>query len=731
MALKLATTFPIFAPPVDPNPRPSTELRFSRLNNATASRHTQETRFDNADQTSRSTHTPSSPPQPRKKPNKNPSKPAVDPQLHPAFRFSNIPKSKLRPVNSAPENVKLSEDGLSYIIDGAPFEFKYSYTETPKAKPLKMREPPFVPFGPVTMPRPWTGRAPLPPSKKKLKEFDSFVLPPPHKKGVKPVQSPGPYLPGTSPRYVQSREEILGEPLTQEEIKDLVKGCMKTKRQLNMGRDGFTHNMLDNIHAHWKRRRVCKIKCKGVCTVDMDNVCQQLEGGGGGDWRNARLEKTGGKVIYRRGGVLFLFRGRYYNYRTRPRFPLMLWKPVPPVYPRLIQRVPEGLTPREVIEMRQKGKTLIPICKLGKNGVYFNLANNVREAFEECELDLVPCTLLSFENEHILMWRGPNWKSSVPDLGDDCKEANNKIDIDNNNYETLPTEAQEFSAPCLQKNPVEHVSNLSHDSGISSSLTDVALDKVEVQYPTENGKQSVSVINDASLTKTYEAETTIDARGSYGEPEPCSSPGPSMTIAHFDSHAESPLKATSDGHRTEDMMDSKSCSDGISSASISGSDVMLGPSENHINGIVDPHADKLQDDLRTADVSRPSRSAAPCMEGILLLLDQAVERGSALVLDKDSLDADKIFQTTVSFTKSAPPGPVFGKHRKVAVQKSGKQGVSTLETKETATVSSTVSMKDKREKSSKIPRKEKFDEKFLNVVPQGTLGVDELAKLLT
>lgn len=35
--------------------------------------------------------------------------------------------------------------------------------------------------------------------------------------------------------------------------------------------------MLDNIHAHWKRRRVCKIKCKGVCTVDMDNVRDQLE----------------------------------------------------------------------------------------------------------------------------------------------------------------------------------------------------------------------------------------------------------------------------------------------------------------------------------------------------------------------------------------------------------------------------------------------------------------------
>ena len=43
------------------------------------------------------------------------------------------------------------------------------------------------------------------------------------------------------------------------------------------GRDGLTHNMLENIHAHWKRKRVCKIRCKGVCTVDMDNVCQQLE----------------------------------------------------------------------------------------------------------------------------------------------------------------------------------------------------------------------------------------------------------------------------------------------------------------------------------------------------------------------------------------------------------------------------------------------------------------------
>ena len=44
-----------------------------------------------------------------------------------------------------------------------------------------------------------------------------------------------------------------------------------------VGRDGLTHNMLDLIHSHWKRQRVCKVRCKGVPTVDMDNVCHHLE----------------------------------------------------------------------------------------------------------------------------------------------------------------------------------------------------------------------------------------------------------------------------------------------------------------------------------------------------------------------------------------------------------------------------------------------------------------------
>lgn len=81
-------------------------------------------------------------------------------------------------------------------------------------------------------------------------------------------------------------------------------------------------------------------------------------------------EKSGGKIIHRVGGVLYLFRGRNYDHRKRPQLPVMLWKPATPVYPKLIQEAPEGLTKEEADELRMKGKTLLPICKLGKIAIY-------------------------------------------------------------------------------------------------------------------------------------------------------------------------------------------------------------------------------------------------------------------------------------------------------------------------------------------------------------------------
>ncbi|CAA2970381.1 CRS2-associated factor 1, chloroplastic [Olea europaea subsp. europaea] len=298
MSLKTVIQFPIFSPP-DQRRYLATEVRFSWWNNANAEkfiRHDREQkeiegelrvekRFDSALNIAH---------------NYNPDPHHFQVHWHPFFTFH------------------------TWKI------LQYTYTETPKLKPLKLREPLVSPFGPSSIPKPWLGRKPLPPCKK-LPEFDSLQLPPAHEKGVNPVQAPGPFLPGSGP-------------------KSSFEGCKKSQGQLNMGRDGLTHNMLDNIHAHWKRRRVCKIKCKGVCTVDMDNICQ-----------------TGGKVIYNRGGVIYLFCGRNYNYKTRPLFPLMLWKPITPVYPRLIKRVPEGFTLEEASQIWKLGHNLTAICKLERH----------------------------------------------------------------------------------------------------------------------------------------------------------------------------------------------------------------------------------------------------------------------------------------------------------------------------------------------------------------------------
>jgi len=76
-------------------------------------------------------------------------------------------------------------------------------------------------------------------------------------------------------------------------------------------------------------------------------------------------EKSGGKIIQRSGGVVYLFRGRNYNYKTRPIIPTMLWKPPTPIYPKLIEKAPAGLTVEEANELRKLGRKLPPICHLG------------------------------------------------------------------------------------------------------------------------------------------------------------------------------------------------------------------------------------------------------------------------------------------------------------------------------------------------------------------------------
>ncbi|KAL2511374.1 CRS2-associated factor 1 [Abeliophyllum distichum] len=117
--------------------------------------------------------------------------------------------------------------------------------------------------------------------------------------------------------------------------------------------------------------------------------------------------------------------------REDPVIPLMLWKPQEPVYPRLIKTTIDGLNIEETKKMRKRGLSAPALTKLAKNGYYGSLVPMVRDAFltEElvridckglqksdykkigCKLrDLVPCILVTFEKEQIVIWRGRDYK---------------------------------------------------------------------------------------------------------------------------------------------------------------------------------------------------------------------------------------------------------------------------------------------------------------------------------
>ncbi|KAJ4831290.1 hypothetical protein Tsubulata_020390 [Turnera subulata] len=329
------------------------------------------------------------------------SPPSLSPQEPNPDLSPRTKRKKEKPPYRPPSS--LDPKATRPIRSDLPFDFRYSYTESsPEVRPIGLREPKYSPFGPGRLDRVWTGVC-APAVEPKVTSVDG-----------------GGEAPGLEERRRLMRERIQGEPLTAAERKSLVSKCQKskTKRQVNLGRDGLTHNMLNDIHNHWKHAEAVRIKCLGVPTVDMKNVCTQLE------------DKTFGKIIHRHCGLLILYRGRNYP-RKRPVIPLMMWRPHEPIYPRLIKTTIDGLSITETKEMRKRGLAVPPLTKLAKNGYYGSLVPMVRDAFLVSELvridcrgldksdyskigcklrDLVPCILVTFAKEQVVVWRGKDYK---------------------------------------------------------------------------------------------------------------------------------------------------------------------------------------------------------------------------------------------------------------------------------------------------------------------------------
>ncbi|KAK6149299.1 hypothetical protein DH2020_016824 [Rehmannia glutinosa] len=264
-------------------------------------------------------------------------------------------KSKIIAKKKQPPKINSDRANDFPVKSELPFDFMYSYSEiSPGVEPIGFREPPrFSPFGPGRIDRKWNG-----------------------------TTAPAQQKPDLEKLAAEERQRVLGEPLSDEETAQLVEKYRHTNcsRQINLGKGGVTHNTLEDIHNHWKRAEAVRIKCLGVPTLDMDNICFHLE------------DKSGGKIIYRHINTLLLYRGRNYDPGKRPQIPIMLWKPYAPIYPKLVKNVADGLTFEETKEKRNRGLNSPPLMKLSRNGVYVNVVERVRTAFETEDVVRLDCT---------------------------------------------------------------------------------------------------------------------------------------------------------------------------------------------------------------------------------------------------------------------------------------------------------------------------------------------------
>ena len=134
-----------------------------------------------------------------------------DPPFTPTSKPRIPNKTKKKTSQETPFDV--NDETQFPLKSGLPFDFKYSYSETnPSVKPISFRESPkFSPFGPGRLDRKWTGTsAPV--------------------RGDVGLQ-----------KWEEERKRILGEPLSEEEVAELVEQYRHSDcaRQINLGISKF------------------------------------------------------------------------------------------------------------------------------------------------------------------------------------------------------------------------------------------------------------------------------------------------------------------------------------------------------------------------------------------------------------------------------------------------------------------------------------------------------------
>lgn len=312
--------------------------------------------------------------------------------------------------------------------------------------------------------------------------------------------------------------------------------------------------------------------------------------------------------------------------------------------------------------------------------------------------------LLSFECEHILIWRGRDWKSSIePNEG-----LKGLQEVKADGIASGPSAAPSPSVPnlCIME---------ANCDDLKTTLSPIYSNETQGnRVLTEFGAEDImSSVPATSVVASHEV----------------------LTEKNIDELVRSPIFPGSCDNHSEALnqtVESEIVLDGLVE-----SQRTLENTE-HIDTVLDfslevpqPH-ERLNNTKSTTD--EQMSFDMPCTEGIMLLRKQAVENGMAVVLDDHSLDADNVFKKAVAFAKTAPTGPVFHRRPKqLGVEKNKDLECDDSGVKEASVVIGTEitvsSLRDER-KTSRSKRMEDIKADYLNVVPQGNLRVDELAKLL-
>ncbi|KAG6689632.1 hypothetical protein I3842_11G185300 [Carya illinoinensis] len=132
-----------------------------------------------------------------------------------------------------------------------PFDFRYSYSETnPSVEPIGFREPPrFSPFGPGRLDRRWTGTSA------------------PAQQQVDPES------------VAQARSRVLGDPLTEEEVAELVEHYRHSDcaSQINLARNGVYMNVVARVREALETEEVVRLDCTHVGTSDCKKIGLKLK----------------------------------------------------------------------------------------------------------------------------------------------------------------------------------------------------------------------------------------------------------------------------------------------------------------------------------------------------------------------------------------------------------------------------------------------------------------------